>query len=320
MWRGVTIMGGCVVLAVAGCGSVHVTAPPGTATASAVASRPASPASATPRQRAVADAAAILASFAVPPGARRLSGAPEGVLKHPPMAPGTPDLVDAASWWQAPGTPQAVLSWERAHLPRRLAAAGNSALYRPGTTAAWSDSFSLPAVPGVLDSRQLLVEVVSSGSGQTAVRVDAQVTWLPAKPAIERIPSAARMVTITAIPGLDVTGRTPAPVTITSAAAVRRIASLIDGLPVSPPGTYSCPMDTGRALRMTFRTTAGGPVLAVAAADLDGCGGVDLTVGGATQPGLSDGSSLAQQVLAIAGLHWPGYAAGGSPSAVQIRP
>jgi hypothetical protein len=135
-----------------------------------------------------------------------------------------------------------------------------------------------------------------------------------------RIPSAARAVTITAIPGLDATGRTPAPVTITSAAAVRRIASLVDGLPVFPPGTYNCPADTGRELRLTFRATAGGPALAVATAALDGCGEVGLTVGRATQPDLSDGPSLAKRVLAIAGLHWTGYVAGGSPGDVQIRP
>jgi hypothetical protein len=303
---GVTIMGGCVVLA-AGCGSVHATAPPPAAPRGTA--PPPAAAAATPPQRAVADAAAILASFAVPPGARRLPGAPNldrDLLTKPLVLPVTPDLVDDTSWWQAPGSPQAVLGWERAHLPRWFSATGSSTLYGPGTTAAWSDSFSLPVIPAVLNSRQLLVEVASSGSGQTAVRVDAQVTWLPVKPASERIPAAARVVTIAAIPGLDATGRTPAPVTITSAAAVRRIASLIDGLPVFPPGTHSCPADTGRELRMTFRATAGGPALAVATADLDGCGGVGLTIGGATQPALSDGPSLAGQVLAIAGLHWTG--------------
>jgi len=307
-----TALAGCALLAAVGCGTTHATRVGVTKT---VSSPPAAAAAASPRSRAVADAAAILASFAVPSGARRLSSAPEGVLKQPPMLPGTPDLVDDVSWWQAPGTPQAVLGWERAHLPRRLVASGSGSAT---DGLAWDD-FSLPPVPGVLNSRELVVEVTSSG-GQTVVRVDAQVTWLPAKPATERIPSAARVVTITAIPGLDATGRTPAPVTITSAAAVRRIASLIDGLPVFPPGTYSCPADTGRALRMTFRAVASGPALAVATAALDGCGGVGLTVGGAAQPGLSDGPSLARQVLAIAGLHWAGYAASGSPDAIQIRP
>jgi hypothetical protein len=313
MWRGAAIVGGCAVLAVVGCGSVHATAPPGAAP-------PGTAAATTPRQRAVADAAAILASFAVPPGARRLSGAPEGVLKQPPMSSSSPDFVDDASWWQVPGTPQAVLGWEQAHLPRRFSGPFSGAgIYGPGMTAAWSDSFPLPVVPGVLNSRQLLVEATAAGGGQTALRVDAQVTWLPAKPATERIPSAARAVTITAIPGPGEVGRTPAPVTITDTTVVRRIASLIDGLPIFPPGSYSCPADIGRALRMTFRATADGPALAVAAPG-GGCDIVSLTVGGAAQPGLSGNSALVRQVLAIAGLHWAGYAAAGSPGAVQIRP
>jgi hypothetical protein len=308
----VTIVGGCAALAAAGCGTVHAAAPPGSAaTVSAAVSRPAAPASVTPRQRAVAGAAAILASFAVPPGARRLSGPPDvagGVLKGPTVPPATPDLVDDASWWQAPGSPQAVLGWEKAHLPRQFSAAGNDTLYGSGT-GAWSDTFSLPAVPGVLNSRQLIVEVVSAGGGQTVIRADAQVTWLPAKPATESVPSTARVVTITPIPGLGVASRPPASVTLSDAAAVRRIAALVDALPVSPPGAYSCPMDTGKGLRLTFRATPGGPAVATVTAGLDGCGGVSLTVAGKSQPGLSGGPGLAAQVLAIAGLHWLGYAA-----------
>ena len=42
--------------------------------------------------------------------------------------------------------------------------------------------FALPAVPGVLTQRELVVLAVRTGS-QTAIRVDAQVVWLPARPA-----------------------------------------------------------------------------------------------------------------------------------------
>jgi hypothetical protein len=69
----------------------------------------------------------------------------------------------------------------------------------------------LPEVPGVLLQRTLLISVASA-SGQTVIRVDAQVTWLPAKPASERIPPAATVVTITEIPGIDQrTGRLAVP-------------------------------------------------------------------------------------------------------------
>jgi hypothetical protein len=77
-----------------------------------------------PRQRAEADAAALLASFVPSPGARKLAAAPGadgGVLGHPQMEQDTPDIVDDAASWQVPGqAPQAMLSWEAAHVSHRF--------------------------------------------------------------------------------------------------------------------------------------------------------------------------------------------------------
>lgn len=55
------------------------------------------------------------------------------------------------------------------------------------------------------------------------------------------------------------------------------------------------------------------------AADYSALRAAAVVAGMAAKPGLSDGPSLARQVLVIAGLHWAGYAAGGSPGAIQIR-
>jgi hypothetical protein len=156
-----------------------------------------------------------------------------------------------------------------------------------------------------------MVNVVDAGGGQAALRVDAQVTWVPAKPASEQVPAAAKVVTISATPGPIVGAKVPAPVTISNVATVRRIASLVDGLPVFPPGRYSCPADLAKAVRMTFRASAGGPPLAVVTAGLTGCQGVNVFVGGTPQPALADGAALARQVLDTTGLRWTGY--GGGP-------
>jgi hypothetical protein len=60
-----------------------------------------------------------------------------------------------------------------------------------------------------------VVEVAGVGNGQTAIRVDAQVSWQPPRPAPERVPSVTRAVTITQLPSPDPrAGRPPAPVTI----------------------------------------------------------------------------------------------------------
>jgi hypothetical protein len=299
-------------IAAAGCGTTHAT----TAARTAAASRPAGTPSpvprptATPRQRAVADAAAILASFVVPPGARRLPTAPDtdgGVLKSPSDFPVSTALVDDTSWWLAPGQPQAVLAWEKTRLPGRFVP-GDSTFGVPGDPQAhWSDTFSLPPVAGVLNTRDLVVEVVSAGGGQTAIRVDAQVTWQPPRSAAERVPSAARVVTITQLPSLlPGRGRPPAPVTITDAAVVRRIAALVDDLPVSTLGVASCPAMLGGGIELTFRARADGPVLA-ATNSAGSCDTVLFSIGGRQQPALANSATLVQQVLKVAGLRWKVY-------------
>jgi hypothetical protein len=113
-----------------------------------------------------------------------------------------------------------------------------------------------PRLPSA--ERSLIVSVAAGGAGITAMRVDADVTWLPPKPAAERIPAAAKVVTITPLPGTPLPGigsaaRAPGaqhlwPVTITSPATVAGIAAVVDGLPRFPPGFYEgCPMDWARA-------------------------------------------------------------------------
>lgn len=262
----------------------------------------------TPRMRAVADADEILASFVRPAGARALTAAPtvdKGALKSPSQVPGTPDLVDKAEWWIAPGAPQSVLAWEARHLSHRFSTAGTGTSYGPHQATIWSQDFSLPAIPAVLDSRDLSVEVVQDGS-RTAIRVDAQVTWQPARLAGEKVPAAAKAVTVALNPGLNQGGRKPpAPVTITDPAKVRALTALIDGLAPFPPGVFSCPADFGDSLVLTFRAGPGGPAFAVATADLGGCNGVNFTIGGKAQPALAGpGTDVGPQILKTAGLSW----------------
>jgi hypothetical protein len=261
----------------------------------------------TPKRRAVADADSLLASFAVPKGARRLSAAPtvgEGVLKTAPQVPATPDLVDKAEWWIAPGAPQSVLAWEAKHVPHRFSTAGSGQSWGPGYTS-WSQDFSLPEIPAVLDSRQLAVTVVQDGD-KTAIRVDGQVTWQPARPAGEKVPAAAKAVTIALKLGLNQGGRKPQkPVTITDRAKVNALKALINGLTLFPPGMYSCPADFGAGLVLTFTAGPRTPALAVATVDLAGCGAVSLAIGGKSQPTLAGpGTDSGAAILKTAGLPW----------------
>ena len=260
------------------------------------------------RQRAEADAAAVLSSFAVPPGGHRLAGPPNlpgGVLKTPLSYLGGTWEVHLTGFWEAPGNPQELLAWERGHLKARFTL-GDADFGPP----AWDRTFEL-APEGALVTRELDVEVASAGDGQTGVRVDAWVAWQPPRPAVSLIPATARTVTIAELsnggpigPGGQTAKRLPAPVTITVPATVRGLATLINGLPLStiPPDT-PCPFSFGRFLSLTFRARSGGPALATVQTDQP-CGGVALTVRGQQQPALQNEPTLDGQILKLAALPW----------------
>jgi hypothetical protein len=102
--------------------------------------------------------------------------------------------------------------------------------------------------------------------------------------------------------------------TITDPATVAEIAAVIDGLRELPDGTYSCPAGAGPAMmltsmQLTFRTAAGGPVVATVGADYVGCQFAWVTTGAQTvwplDENTSSGQPVQQQVLAIAGVRWP---------------
>jgi hypothetical protein len=149
-----------------------------------------------------------------------------------------------------------------------------------------------------------VVEVTGAGNRQTAIRVDAQVSWQPPRPGPERVPSATRVVTITQLPSLNPHARRPpAPVTITDLAVVRRLAALVDSLQLSTIGPAACPAVGLGGIRLAFLARAGGPPLAVAQGPAP-CGTVQFSTGGKQQPALQITDSFIPQVLKLAGLHW----------------
>jgi hypothetical protein len=304
----------CVALALTAC----ATGQPSAATRSRTSSSPGSASVATDnttaapgetlRQRAEADAAAILRSFAVPPGGHRLAGPPNlpgGVLKSPITDLGATWEVHVTDFWEAPGSPQALLAWEQGHLTSRFIL-GDADFGPP----AWDRGFEL-APEGALVTRELVVEVASAGDGRTGARVDAWVAWQPPRSAVSLIPTTAGTVTVAEStnggptgPGGPTAKRLPVPVTITDPATVRRLAVLIDGLPLSTiPPDVPCPATLGPFLSLTFRARAGGPALSTAATDQP-CGAVTLTVRGSQQPALQNDSTLDGRILKLAALTW----------------
>jgi hypothetical protein len=306
---------GLILLAAAvttGCATSAMTAAVVTKTGAGVSARPASPSSpaSSPaagqrtRQQAEAAAAALLAEFVPPPGARRLAGPPDlpdGWEQHPQSILVSNSMVDEAAFWEAPGDPQSLLSWEQARLTGKRFTLGDADFGPPS----WDREFDLPAA-GVLTNRELIVEVVGAGNGQTAIRLDADVAWQPSRPPGDLVPNAARVVTISELAsGNPQAKRPPAPVTITGPTVTGHLAALVDSLPVSPLNNVaaSCPAGFGGGLQLAFRTRTGGPVVALVQTD-QACGMVDFTVTGHQLLGLENNTNVDRQILAIASLPW----------------
>ena len=272
--------------ALAGCAVARpsATAPSHTATATA---HPAAATALSPKQRAEADAAAILAAFVVPPGARKLPGPPSGQahqLKDITGSSASPNWIDKTGFWQVKGDPRQILAWTASHVGRTHTTGGLTTNLpvsgRPETV--WELDYGLPPVAAVEDWRELTVEVADAGSGQTAIRVDAQVTWLPAREASQMVPATATAIIMTVIPYPTPGTKPPQAVTVTSPAAVRRIIALVNSLPAFPPGPRECglPVQGGTlALELTFLAAPHGRVLASAYVSTKECEEVLFSVG-----------------------------------------
>ena len=76
--------------------------------------------------------------------------------------------------------------------------------------------------------------------------MDAQVVWLPARPAAERVPPDAAVVTVTPVFGFNPNPRAKRldrAFTVTDPAKVARIVAVVNGLTRFPDGAFSCPAE-----------------------------------------------------------------------------
>jgi hypothetical protein len=263
-------------------------------------------------------ARSLLDAFRPPPGAHGQAKPPAGAsanLNHPPVTPRTADLVDVSTWWTAPGSAASVLAWERAHPPAGMSTAGGG--YGGGMPAWVEFDANTPnqalntnqalSTNQTLSTRSLLVQAVDLGQSRTAIRVDAQVVWLPTKPSGGLVPVNAAELTATLVSGLSGPGLTqtapPKPATrtasTTNAAIIAAIARGVNQLAPAPAGVMHCPADFGGSLTLTFRRAVDGPVLATVRADTSGCADVTAVVNGHELPTLRGGADLARQVSAL---------------------
>lgn len=255
----------------------------------------------TPAQLAAAAARRLLGDFVPPPGATRYRGEPAG--DHGGLTAvggfGTGAMAQDTSWWLVSG-PGDVASYEKAHLPKGFRVSFSSGASSHGVPEQTGQAFELLPDNAPLTKQYLIVTTAPADGGKTAIRVDADVAYQPARPATERVPATARVVTVTQTSGYA--GHPPAPVTITSSATVAALIAYVNALPVSTAAKdVPCP-SASVELRLDFRARPGGPLLAVMGGP-SACDILNVTVGGRAMVPLA-GYTFNAQVLRLAGLHW----------------
>lgn len=257
-FRGLLIA--CLAAGVAGAATLA-------AAVDAAPSRPA-PTLAANQRAAKLDANRLLARLSLPAGATRLSAEPSGdggELKPLPALVATSAHFDVHAWWRVPGTEHATLEYVQAHPPAGATqyATGSGTNGQTGASEL-SVSFSWPGVPGVLRFRALTVTVTSLQGDVTGVLAEAESDWIVPRPAGEQIPAGVHEVDITSA---KLRGPTTISLSVTKAATVHRIVSLIDAMPLAQPVTIACPalLTSGaRVITLTFRAHAESPALAKA--------------------------------------------------------
>jgi hypothetical protein len=245
-----------------------------------------------------AEATRLLGLLELPPGSSFSATQPVGTSPHlsqPAVVLLSPAFVDTPSWWLAPGVPDSALAWLKEHPPAGSRLSMEASDIERGEVKSQSVSFGLPPVPGVFESRSLLVTAVSEPGGTTGLRADAQVVWTVPRPGAERVPLRARVLEVRYSGG----GARPGGFVVSDPRQVRRIVALVNRLPIVQPSgpTYgSCPLETAspRTATLTFRRARAGRALAVASQTQPpgDCAAMDLTINGKRQTPLVGGAAV----------------------------
>jgi hypothetical protein len=217
------------------------------------------------------------------------------LVTHPPSDVGplstteSPDVVSQKLVYTAPMTMDSAISWYRAHPPTNTTSSGSSTTSDHGVVTGRGIFFDPRHGASTRDYTGLEVQIAVSSrpAGGVWVEAYAEAVWMPRRTVAEHVPSSATSVTVVR------TGPGGRHVDTVTGAGVRTLARAVNGLGVAQPGTFNCPMDNGRGVRLTFR----GPFAPkVFRADVTGCGFVGVAVDGRRQPSLSGGGVVERAV------------------------
>jgi hypothetical protein len=239
------------------------------------------PGSTANRGRALADARKRLRSFVPPPNSHRVHALPRSLHLNGPFSTiGSPRFIGVHAFWVSSEPVESVRAYLETHAPPGASHSlsgeegGRSGTYR------WDYGYEWPELANVADNREMLVGVVARPGGGSALRADAQATYVEPKPKGQQIPAGAGY-----LEAEEVLGKKTRVIGTASAAKIAATAKLIDGFPiVQDNGGIECGAIPSErvTLKGTFRASPGGPVLAETEQRLPAgyCDFIGLTVEG----------------------------------------
>lgn len=217
------------------------------------------------RAAAHALAVSLLGRAVLPPGSAGVSAAPAAALRQPPEQPGTTDLATATRFATTDRSMAVVDAFFEAHPPagHRSGGASSGSAGRYGTTTDEYVGYPIGHLPAGVAGAQLLLTVAPRRGGGSGIRVDAQVTWYPRKPAAADVPRGDRVAVVALVETLPVAEQrqdhVPAPrrVVVTDPTTVGKLRIAADGLQAATPGARSCPADLGTRYVVAFGPATG---------------------------------------------------------------
>jgi hypothetical protein len=249
------------------------------------------------------DAVGLLGKLVLPDGATRVSSDPSigRRLNAAALVEASPQLVDLHRFWRVAESPADVLAWLHKHVPSGSVVGGTGTSSGPGFSID-SIQFGFRAVSRVLLWRDLVVSVAAARGRGAAIRADAEDVWVLERPRSERVPSGTAQIDVAVTRTDFKTGHTSTtPQTVTKAATIQKVISLVDALPMDQLGAVPCPVDLGPDVTLKFLPASGSTPLAVATAQGEGCGLVSFTVESKAEPDLADGGTLVERLGRLLG-------------------
>ena len=180
-----------------------------------------------PPGSAGAFARAVLREAVIPPGSVRAVIGRRSILAVPPANPAIKGLADLYRAYKIARPVSAVQAYEKTHLPRGARLAGVGRNCHEGAVS-YFILLSVPVAGSHEYSAGLAIDIASLGARSSLLRVDAQVRWVPGRPAAEKARASARLrLTIYR------SGQVGGNVTVTlRGASEREVTGLLNSFPV----------------------------------------------------------------------------------------